>query len=138
MEKHKGGHSSPCSSVIFCVVLNSATIFIPSPVRFGCCAPQPPLFFTGSSVSCSCSRSSPWSKPFLSSKHLAREVDDSVPRDRGLYIGNTASLIRASEYTSKLNLSCDPRICSKVLWNVERLRNQFPSVTPPSQASDVT
>src|SRR3954467_7676300 len=31
----------------------------------------------------------------------AREVDDPCPRDRGLYIGNTDSLIRASEYTSK-------------------------------------
>src|SRR4051812_28204297 len=30
-----------------------------------------------------------------------REVDDPYPRDRGLYIGNTHSLIRASEYTSK-------------------------------------
>src|SRR3954471_9106714 len=31
----------------------------------------------------------------------AREVDDPRPRGRGLYIGNTYSLIRASEYTSK-------------------------------------
>src|SRR3954462_3500742 len=82
-------------------------------------------------MSCSCSRSSPWSKPFFYCKHLAREVDDSGPRDRGLYIGNNDSLIRASEYTSKLNLACDPRICMKVLWNVERFRNQFPSVPPP-------
>src|SRR4051812_32710001 len=38
---------------------------------------------------------------FLLFKHLAREVDDPGPRDRGFYIGNTDSLIRASEYTSK-------------------------------------
>src|SRR3954469_25323454 len=31
----------------------------------------------------------------------AREVDDPCLRNRGLYIGNTYSLIRASEYTSK-------------------------------------
>src|SRR3954468_4048072 len=31
----------------------------------------------------------------------AREVDDPCPCDRCLYIGNTDSLIRASEYTSK-------------------------------------
>src|SRR3954471_8464485 len=99
--RSKVGHISPCSSVFFFVVLNSATIFIQSTVIFGCRAPQPPLFFTGSSVSCSCSRSSPWSKPFFSSRHLAREVDDPGPRDRGFYIGNTDSLIRASEYTSK-------------------------------------
>src|SRR3954463_1065595 len=43
--------------------------------------------------------SSPWSKPFFSNcKHLAREVDDPGPRGRCLCIGNTASLIRASEY----------------------------------------
>ena len=36
MEKHKVGHISPCSSVFFFVVLNSATIFIPSIVIFGC------------------------------------------------------------------------------------------------------
>src|SRR4051812_28022787 len=46
--------------------------------------------------SCSSSRSSPWSKPFCSCKHLAREVDDPGPRDRFFYIGNTDSLIRAS------------------------------------------
>src|SRR3954466_5112245 len=31
----------------------------------------------------------------------AREVDDPCPRDRGLYIGNTYSLMGASEYTSQ-------------------------------------
>src|SRR4051812_18139088 len=31
----------------------------------------------------------------------ARELYNPCPRDRGLYIGNTYSLIRASEYTSK-------------------------------------
>src|SRR3954467_15647807 len=36
MEKHKVGHISPCLSVFFFVVLNSATIFIPSTVIFGC------------------------------------------------------------------------------------------------------
>src|SRR3954463_12216110 len=61
-----------------------------------------PLFFTGSSVSCSCSRSSPWSKPFCSCKHLAREVDDPGARGRDFYIGNTDSLIRASEHKQGL------------------------------------
>src|SRR3954469_14947241 len=96
--RSKVGHISPCSSVFFFVVLNSATIFIPSIVIFGCLEPQPPLFFTRSSVSCSCSRSSYWSKPFCSCKHLAREVDHPGPRGRGLYKGRTASLIRASEH----------------------------------------
>src|SRR3954465_14365917 len=64
-------------------------------------------FFTVSSVSCSFSRSSPWSKPFCSCKHLAREVDDPGPRSRGLYIGNTASLIRASEYLQILHVTLD-------------------------------
>src|SRR3954469_20719304 len=105
MEKHKVGHISPCSSVFFCVLLNYATIFIPSTVIFGCRAPQPPLFFTGSSASCSCSRSSPWSKPFCSFKHLARAVDDPSPSGRGLYIGNTASLIRPSEYLQTLQVT---------------------------------
>src|SRR3954465_13756144 len=107
MEKDKVGHISPCSSVFFFVVLNSSTIFIQSTVIFGCLVPQPPLFFTGSSVSCSCSRSSPWSKPFCSCKHLAREVDDPGPRGRGLYIGNTASLIRASEYLQTLHVTLE-------------------------------
>src|ERR1043165_8780597 len=107
MEKHKVGHISPCSSVFFCVVLNSATIFIPSTMIFGCRAPQPPLFFTGSSVSCSCSRSSPWSKPFCSCKHLAREGDDPGPRGRCLYIGNTDSLIKASEYLQTLHVTLE-------------------------------
>src|SRR3954462_7955616 len=98
MENHKVGHISPSSLVFFFVVLNSATIFIPSTVIFGCLAPQPPLFFTGPSVPYSCSRSSPWSKPFCSCKHLAREVDDPGPRGRVFYIGNTNSLIRASEH----------------------------------------
>src|SRR4051812_10474767 len=34
---------------------------------------------------------------FFSCKHLARELDDPGLRGRGLYIGNTDSLIRASE-----------------------------------------
>src|ERR1043165_8391507 len=63
--------------------------------------------FTGSSVSCSCSRSSPWSKPFCSCKHLAMEVDNPGPRGRGLYIGNTASLIRASEYIQTLDVTLE-------------------------------
>src|ERR1043165_8339831 len=37
----------------------------------------------------------------LSRASRAREVDNQGPCDRGLYIGNTDSLIRASEYTSK-------------------------------------
>src|SRR3954471_22441842 len=105
--RSKVGQISPCSSVFFFVVLNSATIFIPSTVIFGCRASQPPIFFPGSSVSCSCSSSSPWSKPFCSCKHLAREVDDSGPRSRGLYIGNTASLIRASEYLQTLHVTLE-------------------------------
>src|SRR4051812_29550831 len=60
-----------------------------------------------SSVSCSCSRSSPWSKPFYFCKHLAREVDDPGPSGRGLYIGNTASLIRASEYLQTLHVTLE-------------------------------
>src|SRR3954467_11936487 len=51
--------------------------------------------------------SSPWSKRFCSCKHLAREVDDSGPRGRGLYIGNTASLIRASEYLQTLHVTLE-------------------------------
>src|SRR3954471_7907313 len=51
--------------------------------------------------------SSPWSKPFFSCKHLAREVDDPGPRGRGLYIGNTASLIRASEYLQTLHVTVE-------------------------------
>jgi len=36
--------------------------------------------------------------------HLAREVHDPGPRGRGLYIGNTSSLIRASEYLQTLHV----------------------------------
>src|SRR4051812_29946167 len=38
---------------------------------------------------------------FLLLASRAREVDDPCRHDRGLYLGNTYSLIRASEYTSK-------------------------------------
>src|ERR1043165_1116608 len=41
-------------------------------------------------------------QPFCSCKHLAREVDDPGPHGRGLYIGNTDSLIRASEHKQGL------------------------------------
>src|SRR4051812_11852686 len=44
---------------------------------------------------------------FLSCKHLAREVDDPGPRGRRLYIGNTASLIRASEYLQTLHVTLE-------------------------------
>src|SRR4051812_23504031 len=107
MEKHKVGHISPCSSGFFFVVLNSATIFIPSTVIFGCGTPQPPIFFTSSSMSCSCSRYSPWSKPFCSCKHLAREVDDPGQSGRVLYIGKTATLIRASKYLQTLHVTLE-------------------------------
>src|ERR1043165_4377030 len=40
----------------------------------------------------------PGANLFALCKHLARDVDDPGPRDRGLYIGNTDSLIRASEH----------------------------------------
>src|SRR3954471_24335579 len=37
----------------------------------------------------------------------SREVDDPGPRGRGLYIGNTASLIRASEYLQTLHVTLE-------------------------------
>src|SRR3954466_15617187 len=40
----------------------------------------------------------PGANLFALCKHLAREADDPGPRGTGLYIGNTDSLIRASEH----------------------------------------
>src|SRR3954464_2256888 len=101
MEKHKVGHISPCSSIFFCVVLNFFNHLHTINYDIWLLSTTTTSFLHWLISVLLLHKIFTLEQTFFLLQ-ASREVDDLGQRGRGLYIRNTASLIRALEYLQTL------------------------------------